>query len=329
MGLLRCCRLLLLPPGCCALPAIPRCYLLRHTRYAKYGDLAQTKAAVQSAVMWQVISNPLEQGPFAPVIRGNPWGLDKGTVNDDWPYVIFDWDNHFGAYMLSLDSKELGYSALIQVVKAKTGEGFVPNTAASVNKARHSQPPVGSKVLLQMFRKYNESWVVELLFADLLDWNNWFERARRLPPLNIIALGSEEGVLQDARFESGLDNSPMYDAGNWGHGQSSFADDKMQLYDVGMASMHAMDCLALAELATAIGRDDTASMLRRRGQEQSALIEGQLWDEAAGIYVNRKPSGVYGMSGEFVARVSPTSFYAMQTAGPNASRVERLVRGGP
>ena len=90
----------------------------------------------------------------APVIRGNPWGLDKGVVNDDWPYVIFDWDNHFGAYMLSLDAKELGYSALIQVVKAKTGEGFVPNTASSVDKARHSQPPVGSKILLEMFTKY-------------------------------------------------------------------------------------------------------------------------------------------------------------------------------
>lgn len=73
--------------------------------------------------------------------------------------------------MLSLDAKEQGYSALIQVVKAKTGEGFVPNTAASVNKARHSQPPVGSKILLEMFKKYNESWIVELLFDDLYDWN--------------------------------------------------------------------------------------------------------------------------------------------------------------
>ena len=118
--------------------------------------------------------------------------------------------------MLSLDAKELGYSALIQVVKAKTGEGFVPNTAASVNKvpcmrahtaqlrrtfcagagedngidhsknglrflwviifsrshdlhphpelltalcaqARHSQPPVGSKVLREMHKKYNDT----------------------------------------------------------------------------------------------------------------------------------------------------------------------------
>jgi hypothetical protein len=57
--------------------------------YSKYGELAETKTAVQSAVMWQVVFNPLEAGPFAPVIRGNPWGLDKGVVNDDWPYVIF------------------------------------------------------------------------------------------------------------------------------------------------------------------------------------------------------------------------------------------------
>ena len=48
---------------------------------------------------------------------------------------------------------------------------YVANSAASVNKARHSQPPVGSKVLREMYKKYNESWVVELLFDDLLDWN--------------------------------------------------------------------------------------------------------------------------------------------------------------
>ena len=47
----------------------------------------------------------------------------------DWLLAGSDWDNHFGAYMLSLDAKELGYSALIQVVKQKTAEGFVPNSA--------------------------------------------------------------------------------------------------------------------------------------------------------------------------------------------------------
>ena len=88
--------------------------------YARFGDLAEVKQAVQTAMMWQTVWNPLEAGPFAPVIRGNPWGLDKGVASTEWAYVMFDWDNHFGSYMLSLDAKELGYSALIQVLKSKT-----------------------------------------------------------------------------------------------------------------------------------------------------------------------------------------------------------------
>ena len=394
--------------------------------YAKYGALAETKMVVQAAVMWQTIYNPIEAGPFAPVIRGNPWGLNRGTVNDDWAYVIFDWDNHFGSLMLSLDAKELGYSALMQarlthaassaaaltrcahtyisassrgadprlhplftspwaqVVKAKGAEGFVPNTAAAVSKARHSQPPVGSKVLLQMYKKYREAWVVELLFDDLLDWNGWFHEERRLPPLNLTCLGSEEGVMQDARFESGLDNSPsalppptapvpcasqprlltrartraVYDDGDercidsptggrvcgaWNCSRAkggkescgSFRDDKMQLYDVGMASMHAMDsqagaathpdpwrcaCLALrcalpcaliacraafslsraqalATLAAAIGRTADAAMLQRRADEMRGLVERHLWDESSGAYVNKMPDGRFNRRG--------------------------------
>ena len=69
---------------------------------------------------------------------------------------IFDWDNTFAAYMLSLDAKALAYSALIQLVKARTAGGFVPNTAASTNKANHSQPPIASKVLLEMYLKYKD-----------------------------------------------------------------------------------------------------------------------------------------------------------------------------
>ena len=67
-----------------------------------------------AGVMWNVVWNPIES-VIAPVIRGNPWGWDPATVNDDWPYVLFDWDTHFAAYMLSLDARELGYSTLIQV----------------------------------------------------------------------------------------------------------------------------------------------------------------------------------------------------------------------
>jgi hypothetical protein len=60
------------------------------------------------------------------------------------------------------------------------------------------------QVLLEMYQKYQEEWIVELLYDDLLDWNNWFVKARSLPPLNITCLGGEN--MQGARYESGLDN---------------------------------------------------------------------------------------------------------------------------
>ena len=57
------------------------------SKYAAFGALAETKAAVQAAVMWTSVYNPVEQGPLANIIRGNPFGLNKMAVNDDWPYV--------------------------------------------------------------------------------------------------------------------------------------------------------------------------------------------------------------------------------------------------
>ena len=150
--------------------------------------------------------------------------------------------------------------------------------------------------------KYKEAWIVELLFDDLVDWNSWFVKARSLAPLGIICLGSEEGVMQDARFESGLDNSPMYDAGGcdktkgaaamcgaWNCSAAGvcgdFKDEKMQLYDVGMASMHTMDSAALAQLARAIDRTTEAAVLQQRAEkmengrvDRRASVGQRVWD---------------------------------------------------
>ena len=60
------------------------------TRYTQFGALAETNKVVQAAVMWTSIYNPLESGPFANVIRGNPFFLDNNAMNKDWAYVIFD-----------------------------------------------------------------------------------------------------------------------------------------------------------------------------------------------------------------------------------------------
>lgn len=278
--------------------------------YEKYGDFAQVKAAAQAGVMWNVVYVPTEAGPVAPVSRG--WDFTKGAVSPEWGYVLFDWDNIFASYILSLDAKDLAYSNFIQVIRSKTAEGFVPNFAAALQKSLdRTEPPIGSKVLLEIFEKYQDKWIVELLFDDLLDWSNWFLAKRQLPPLNLISLGGED--MQGARFESGLDNSPMYDGEFY-----NATTQQMQLYDVGMTSMFTMEAEALAKLADAIKRPE-GDMLRLRAAAMRQKLSEELWDQESGAFVNKFPNNT------FYRRVSPTSFYPLLTGGPTAEQADTMM----
>merc|ERR1712226_570096 len=100
------------------------------------------------------------------------------------------------------------------------------------------------------------------------------------------------GNMQDARYESGLDNSPMYDGTfvNTTSGCSLYESGcgLMQLYDVGMTSMFVQEAFALADMATLAGKSQSmADMLTARAQDMAAKVANNLWDENQQIFVNR------------------------------------------
>merc|ERR1711985_209679 len=82
--------------------------------------------------------------------------------------------------------------------------------------------------------------------------------------------------------------------------------------------MHTMDTDALASLAKAIGRQE-GPMLQARADAMRSLIVNHLWDETNGNYANLFPNGT------FSRRLSPTSFYALQTRGPSNAQAERMT----
>ena len=306
-------------------------------RYKAYGDLADVKEAVQAATLWNYIYHPAEYGPMLPVSRS--WDFVGGAANSDWSYVIFDWDNIFASFMSSLDprSKAIAYSNFIQVIRSKTAAGFVPNYSAGGSKSvDRTEPPVGAKVLLEMYNKYKDAWLVLLLFEDLLEWNTWFLTARALGPLGLVSLGSDtydgyvdwsSGAMQGARYESGLDNSPMYDGEdslfvkNVSH-EGAKLIGQMTLYDVGMASMFVQEAEALAALAPIAGKPELAAELRERAAAQRALIAKYLWDDSphGQIFANRF------WNGTFYRRITPTSFYALMAgAATDEDTVSRAI----
>ena len=104
------------------------------------------------------------------------------------------------------------------MVRSKTSQGFIANFAAAGQKSLdRTEPMIGAKIVLELYRKFNDKWIVDLLLNDLIDWHDWFATYRILKPKGLICLGSNPvdgdtywspNTLNSAKLESGLDNSP-------------------------------------------------------------------------------------------------------------------------
>lgn len=286
----------------------------------KFENLAELYQAIQTCLAWDTIYEPEQERVVSPVSR--IWNVHWGG------FVLFDWDIYFAALMASLDNKDLAYANAIEITRAKTERGFIPNFSAASNlKSRdRSQPPVGSRVILELYRRFGERWLLEEVYPDLLEWNRWWPQNRcqgkwlcwGSDPYEPLVDAQIElwGMFnsQGAAFESGLDNSPMYD-------DVPFDTNThlMQLADVGLNSLYVMDCDALAEIAHILGRREEEHELHQRGEAfRQALAD--LWVDEAGIFLNRRTD-----TGEFSYRISPTNFYPLLARAATQTQAERMI----
>jgi neutral trehalase len=209
-----------------------------------------------------------------------------------------------------------------------TEQGFIPNFAAVDNiKSRdRSQPPVGALVVRELYRKYKDIWFLEEVFNNLSTWNRWWVENR--VSNGLLCWGSNPyvplmdthfeirsvGDWQGAAFESGLDNSPMYDDVPF-NPQTHL----MELADVGLNGMYVMDCLALADIADVLDRHDQAQELRQRAEKFKSALRN-LWHKEERIFLNLRTD-----TGEFSRRLSPTNFYALLGKAATQEQAERMV----
>ena len=289
-------------------------------RAACYGGLRDLYEAIQTSLAWDTIYDPQNERVVTPVSR--IWNCNWGGC------VLFCWDNYFAAYLASLDNRDLAYANAIEITRTKTERGFVPNFAAAngVKSRDRSQPPVGSLVVRELYRRYGDRWLLEELFADLLTWNRWWPAHREADGL--LAWGSDpyEPVVGNywetagvnerfgAALESGLDNSPMYDDVPF-----DAEAHHLKLQDAGLTSLYILDCRALADIARILGRAAEAAELQARAGRYAGNLQA-LWDERSGIFRNRRTD-----TGELSPRLSPTLFYPLLAGAATPQQAQRMV----
>ncbi len=288
------------------------------SRRSRYPEAPDAYEALRTVLAWNTIYDPGNDRVISPVSR--TWSAGS--------WVLFEWDTYFAAYMLSLDCKELAYANAIAITGEITDKGFVPNNSQpGIKSLDRSQPPVGAFVVKEIYKKYREKWFLDEVFDKLLRWNRWWAANREID--GYLSYGSDPydygetyhrsysgiGNLKGAKWESGLDNSPMYDDAVYDR-----ISHQMLLADVGLVSLYINDCRSLSEIAAVLGRTEEERELGERAARFSAKLE-TLWDAGSGLYLNRDL-----LTGEFSHRLSPTLFYPLLAKVPDQKQAERMIK---
>jgi hypothetical protein len=232
--------------------AIDRAQNFYKAAISRTGENGPIIDAIQTTLGWDTIYEPEHGRVVSPVSR--VWSVDWGG------YVIFEWDNFFAAALASIGDRDLAYANVVETLRGETPEGFVPNYARAGDwkSSDRSEPPVGAVTVLGLYRKFHDRWFLQDTFAPLLSWNRWWAQKRdRQGYLTWGSIGENQpvnledtsrGTRQGAIFESGLDNSPMYDGTAFDSGTG-----QLEVADVGLLSLYIADCDALSHIAHELG----------------------------------------------------------------------------
>jgi hypothetical protein len=293
----------------------------RDAALGRYGTQAELAGALSSALGWTTVYNAAEDR--LTTVCSRVWASRNGGG------ILFCWDTFFAA-MMAAALGEAGAArayadAIVDTIRLN---GYVPNVHNAVGGEAlgQSQPPVGAMSLRYVADALDQPDFAAPYLDALLAWSGfWPERrdvdgflcwgSNRQPPRVGTRYESIPGNLQGARFESGLDNSPMYD-------DAAFDERRgiMRLADVGLMSLYVRDSLELAELLRRAGRASEAAGVAARADRYARKLD-ELWDERTGLYLNRDLA-----AGAPSPRRSPTLFYPLLTGAVSPERAQRMVR---
>jgi Mannosylglycerate hydrolase MGH1-like glycoside hydrolase domain len=280
--------------------------------------------AIGNSMFWNSLYAPSDNLIFPSISRhwAHGWG----------GWVIGEWDCFFGALLTSLEDATQTEAGVKAILLAQTSSGLVPNMASgSGTTPDRSEPPVGAYCVWKIYQRLGDRSLLEWAYPRLKRWHErWSgnrgdgQRWRDGNRDGLLEWGSDRGsapsvggrgFLQAAKWESGMDDSPM-----WDHTTYDPHTYTMDLDDVGLNSLYALDAECLSKIALILGNDADARQLSAEYTRMKDLVQTKLWNPAAGIYENRY------WDGHFSKRLSPTNFYPLFAGIATPEQAERMVK---
>ncbi len=299
------------------------------------GDWGNFISPISSAANESVVYVPSLRNLSATVVRG--WCLPDRCV-------IFEWDSFFNSVLLSINSRDisswLSRRQLAGTFHFQAPNGLICNFSNWLGRKRpdsddRSEPPVAAMCVWQDYQRWPNKKLLRECYKPLVRYHHWWfaiNPETHLPYRDgnrdgLLEWGSDDNHVsyrihwQYARYESGMDDTPMYLPSKVRMMASS---DTYDVDDVGLNSLWAADAMYLAKIATVLGHHQAAAHYTAQWKSMGVRINALLWNHKLGMYCNRYWSR--GNGHHLLSRIwSPTNFYPMIAKIPDANRARRML----
>ncbi len=264
-------------------------------------------------------------------------GLEFPSISRHWAkqfggWVVGEWDCFFGSLLTNVEDTAQTSAAVRAILLSQSSNGVVPNIdGGSGTSPDRSQPPVGSYAVWKNYEHNQDREILEWAYPRLKLWHEWWfkNRGDGQPWRDgnrdgLLEWGSDKGSTpsvggrghrQAAKWESGMDDSPMWD--DVTYNPSTYT---MELDDVGLNSLYALDSECMAKIARILGKDEDSRAFTVDYDRIKAAMRQKLWNEKDGIYEN-----LY-WDGHLSNRLSPTNFYPMLAGVATPDQAKRMVQ---
>lgn len=245
-------------------------------------------------------------------------------------WVVGEWDCFFGTLLTNIEDSAQSSAATRAILLSQSPNGVVPNIdGGSGTSPDRSQPPIGSYVVWKNYEKNQDKDLLQWAYPRLKRWHEWWfsDRGDGQPARDgnrdgLLEWGSDRGSifsvggrgnLVSAKWESGMDDSPMYD--DVRYDPKTFTID---MDDVGLNSLYALDAECLARIAEILGKEDDRRIFEADYARMRESIQ-KLWNEKDGMYENRYWDGL------FSSRLSPTNFYPLIAGVATSDQAKKMI----
>ncbi len=237
--------------------------------------------------------------------------------------LVFAWDGAFSSIIMSRFNVDLAVENLRAVFKNQQKNGRIPQVVVGDRVSDRTNPPIVFMAVEELYELSLRIDIVKEFYPLLKNYYLWLVKNRDRNGDGLMEWGSDPddgssdiklpGKL-GAVYESGLDDSPMWD-------EVEFSEVHLTL-NAGCVDLTALTLFSADVMSRFSAVLDLREDVEFFEKEKKRLLGSlkQLYDFSRGIFANRM------WSGEFVKEITPTSFYPLLVSDLPGYVVEDVLK---